>query len=208
MPVPNIRDIHSRIRGSASEEAEMRALEKEFRSYEDEDDRDEALYNLAEYLIEAGALDRAEEIARSLQIWIIEKTWLYGKIARQFASIGRRGDALRLLEEATPIARSEGCEWQRAESLDRIAKVLVALGERAAGLCLLEEGIVIARIGENKNDLDASSVLTEIAEDLGLAGEFERADAVAQAIKNEYLRKRTLDRVGRMNSLPGSEPAA
>jgi tetratricopeptide (TPR) repeat protein len=208
MPVPNTSDIHWRITRSASEEDEMRALEKEFWSYQDEDDRDEALYNLAEYFIEAWALDRAEDIARSLQIWLIEKTWLYGKIATRFAAIGRRGDALRLLEEATRIARSEGCEWQRAESLDRIAKVLVALGERATGLCLLEEGIVIARVGEDKNDLDASSVLTEIAEDLGLAGEFERAHAVAQAIKNEYLRKRALGRVGRLNSLARSEPAA
>src|SRR5262245_42460487 len=117
MPAPDKNEIHWRITGAPSEKDAAMAVEQEFHAIANEDDREQALYNLADYLVEDWALDEAERIARSLQVWLIEKTWIYGKIARHYARLGRKGDALRLLAEATPIARSEGCEWQRAESL-------------------------------------------------------------------------------------------
>ena len=72
----------------------------------------------------------------------------------------------------------------------------------------MEEAIAIARLGEEKNDIDASSVLSGIAQDLALAGEFGRAHEVAQAIKNERKRQRALVRVGRMDSFAKRETTA
>jgi len=198
MPAPNKNDIHWRITGATSEEAAAQVLEQEFRAIADEDVRDEALYNLADYLTDDWALGEAERIAKSLQVWRIEKTWLYGKIARHYAQLGCTRDAVRLLDEAVPIARSEGSEWQRAESLENIAEHLVALEEHAAALRLLEEAVSIARQSEEKNDIDASSVLSGIAQDLALAGEFTRAREVAEAIRNEHKRRRAVVRVSRM----------
>lgn len=194
----NRNEIHWRITGAASEEA-IAALEREFRVIANEDDRDEALYNLADYLADDWVLDAAERIACSLQRWLIEKTWLFGKIACCYAQIGRKDAARRLLREAVPLARSEGCEWQRAESLERIAEQFVALGERVTALELLDEAISIARQGEEKNDIDASSVMSGIAQDLALAGEFTRAHEIARAIKNDHKRRRAVARVGRMD---------
>ena len=201
MPALNKNEIHWRITTAPSEDEAAKLLEQELSGIADEDDRDEALYTLADYLAEDSALDSAERIARSLRVLRIEKTWLFGKIASRLAQLGRRSDSLRLLEEALPIARSEGCEWHRAESIERIAEHLNALGERAAALRLLEEAVTIARLGEDKNDIDASSVLSGIAQDFALAGEFARAEELAQAIKNEHKRKRAMVRVGRMRSL-------
>ncbi len=160
--------------------------------------REKALCTLADYLAEDWELGEAERIARSLNYWAIEKTWLYGKIARHYAQLGLKQEAMRLLDEAVPIARSEGCEWQRAESLERIAEDLVVLGERNAAVRLLEEAVIIGREGEEKGDIDASSVLSGIAQDFALVGELGRAREVAEAIKNERKRQRAVVRVRRM----------
>ena len=62
----------------------------------------------------------------------------------------------------------------------------------------IEEAISIARLGEEKNDIDASSVLSGIAQDLALAGALARAREVAGAIKLERKRRKALIRVDRM----------
>jgi hypothetical protein len=107
----------------------------------------------------------------------------------------------RLLEArdyqaAEQFAYSVSAGWQRGESLGEVARALIAAGELDQARRVWEEAIATARKGENDGDaqdsMDSSSVLWEIAEDIALAGEQERAKEVANAIKNEWKRDSAL----------------
>ncbi|MEP7338346.1 MAG: hypothetical protein ABI977_11480 [Acidobacteriota bacterium] len=97
---------------------------------------------------------------------------------------------------AEQFAHSVEAGWQRGESLGEVARALASAGESDQACRVWEEAIATARKGEDEGDvqdsMDSSSVLWEIAEDLALVGEQERANEVANAIKNDWKRQKAL----------------
>ena len=91
-------------------------------------------------------------------------------------------------EAAENFASSVEEEWQSAESLAQVARTLVSVNKLGDARRIWEKAITTAQAGENsdssQDSLDSSSVLWEIAEDMALAGEMERACKVASQIKN------------------------
>jgi tetratricopeptide (TPR) repeat protein len=178
-------------------------VEEEILSIAVIDDRDDLLYTLTERLIEEGLLEQAEKTARLVQEQLIEKTWLLGNIALRLGGKGRTEQAIRLLREALPTARTSGVEWQQAESITRIARRFYALEERETAVELLREAAGIAQRGEaqcsavgNVQDArDSASTLDEIASTLAEIGEWGRAKEVASSIQESYIRDRCLNRL-------------
>jgi tetratricopeptide (TPR) repeat protein len=187
----------------------LASIESRALSIEDEDTRDRTLYVLVERLIREWLLDDAERITTSVTYWRIESTWLYGQIAECLVKLGQKTRAIRLLEKATPIARSTGMEWQRAASLSKLAKHYANIGQVETAIHLWEEAIGIAQAGEQagekQDEVDASSVLWEIAEELALLGQWAYAKRVANDIRSPGMRERAITRIETMYKLAHPE---
>src|ERR1041384_872224 len=86
-------------------------------------------------------------------------------------------------EAAEHFASSVEEDWQRAESLAQVARTLVSIGKLEDARRIWEKAIITAQVGENspssQDSMDSSSVLWEIAEDIALAGDMERARKIA-----------------------------
>src|SRR5262245_44457888 len=105
----------------------LTSIEREVLALTDEDDRSSICYVLAARLITEGNLERAEFFTRLMDAWPIERTWFLGDLASKLRQGGQIEHALRLLNEAASIARtdSSGSEWQRAEAFSKIATHLL-----------------------------------------------------------------------------------
>jgi tetratricopeptide (TPR) repeat protein len=111
--------------------------------------------------------------------------------------------AIPLLEEASTVAHTLNDEkvwpWQRADILNRIAKLFKEIGDFNNADAAWREAVEIAQSGQ-MHDTDCTSVLREIAQGLALAGHYEFAKEVANSIlaparKEDALRRiETLER--------------
>ena len=97
------------------------------------------------------------------------------------------------------FALSIESEWQKAESLTQVARAWVSAGRLDNARRVWKIAIGTAQACENSLSLqdsyDSSSVLWEIAEDMALEGEIEKARNLAAGIKNESKRERALHNV-------------
>jgi hypothetical protein len=100
------------------------------------------------------------------------------------------------LQGAEAFAQAIKEEWQKAESLARVAKFLASVNQLNEARRIWADAVTTAKAGEDSESLqdsyDSSSVLWEIAEDMALAGEVEAANKIAIAIKNDGKRQRAL----------------
>jgi hypothetical protein len=88
--------------------------------------------------------------------------------------------------------------WQWAQELAAMARECAGEGRLDHAHRLWAVAIAIAREGEQ--DIDCSSVLWEISEDLALAGAWRQADEVALAIRNAGKRRRALDNLAALKA--------
>jgi hypothetical protein len=100
------------------------------------------------------------------------------------------------LRGAEAFARTVEEEWQKAESLARVAKFLASVDKLSEAQRIWADAITTAKAGENsespQDSHDSSSVLWEIAEDVALAGDVEVANKIAVAIRHDRKRQRAL----------------
>jgi tetratricopeptide (TPR) repeat protein len=205
----NLDDIH-KLHGSIFHDSvQVAGIEQEVRSVEDAEERESLLFAVGTRLVDEWVLDEAEHLARSMQS-VIEKTWLFGQVASKLRQLGLKDYALRLLNEALALAYSLDAETtsdrERAETLTRIAARLIELGEVDTATKVLREAQIIAKHG--KGDIEASSVLWEIAENYVLAKQWEEARQVASAIEFDIKRVRAVTRVEKMISIANKQSAA
>ncbi|HZS06320.1 MAG TPA: hypothetical protein VFD58_15875 [Blastocatellia bacterium] len=195
-----IANLPSVIIRNADEPAK---IEEAISSLNDQDDRCHLLYGLTKRLLAEGELEAAEKVSRSLDTWPIERTWFFGDIAVKRWEAGQAEHARQLLQEAIPIARNGGVEWQRAESLARIAVRFDLIGDRRMAVTLLAEAAEIAGRGEAQSlsrgniqdTLDSASTLDEISAALIAVGEPVLARQVAGSIRHDHRRQRALARL-------------
>jgi hypothetical protein len=94
--------------------------------------------------------------------------------------------------------------WQLAEPLADIARECAGEGRPDRARRLWSVAIEVARRGEASpfaaDGIDCGSVLWEISEDLALAGEWQWAGEIAQAIKHPHKRQRALDNLANLRS--------
>jgi tetratricopeptide (TPR) repeat protein len=179
----------------------LASIEREVLALTNEDDRNSVCYLLATRLITEGNLERAEFFTRLMEAWPIERTWFLGDIAAKLWQSSQKEQALRLLNEATSIARTDGSgsEWQRAEALSKIATHLLEQGQCAQAIGLLREAAQIAQLGQEQCDvqdsLDSASVIGELAEKLALAGDYQQAREIADSIKYQVRRERVAHKI-------------
>jgi hypothetical protein len=128
-------------------------LEREIVEHADEDERDDARYQLAQKLADEWLLDDAERVARSIEDWPIEETWVLGEIALKLGKLGLKTRAVLLLEDCVKIARSDSDQRQLVRALVDIAKHLDALGKTEMATNLLNETIRHAETGNQLGDL-------------------------------------------------------
>lgn len=86
--------------------------------------------------------------------------------------------------------------WQHAESLAMVARSYQRQGATTDALRVWRAAACLAQAGEygvdRQDQLDAASVLQEIAEDLLVAGHTQEAQTVAQAMRHAGRRTRAL----------------
>lgn len=197
------RDIEQLSVASLQQPDEVTRTIDEILVTTEEDDRDWLLYNFAEKLLVENLLDEAERVARLMDWWLSERTWFFGIIASKLWKLGQRARALCLLEEAIPIARLSGIEWQQAESLTKLAQHFIEVDQKERAVNLLSEAAEIAQAGERQCEIigncqdawDSASVLSEVAWTFAGIGEISEAKKVANSILNNHKRCRVLERL-------------
>ena len=99
------------------------------------------------------------------------------------------------IDEAIEFCQSISAGWQRAESLNFIARVMFR-HDSATAASLWHAAIEAAENGQVSNDpqdsYDCSSVLGEIAVDICESGDSNWAIDVGVSVSNDYIRERTL----------------
>ena len=182
---------------------EVTRIKNEILSTTEEDDRDWLLYALGQRLIAENVLDEAERVARLMETYPIERTWFFGSIAAKLWKLGHTERALHLLGEAIPIASSSGVEWQRAESLTKLARHFIEINQKERAVKLLSKAAQIAQAGERQSNavgnmqdaIDSASVLGEVAEAFTGIGEIRQAEKIARSIMNGFKRCCVLERI-------------
>jgi hypothetical protein len=106
------------------------------------------------------------------------------------------------IDAAEKYAASIEEDWQRAESLAIIARSC-SMSRDLIGACRIwRSAVAAAETGQEslsiQDSLDASSVLSEIAENIASAGDGEYARRVAKCVKYEHRRERTIASVERI----------
>jgi tetratricopeptide (TPR) repeat protein len=170
-------------------------------SLQDSDFRSWYLSRLAQKLAISKQLDKALIIARSA-------TGFYDKmdallvIADEMVKnheIQMAIDRLREVTTAVDEAKSnEIWPWQKAETLNRVARLFRQIGDIDSALDVWGKAIVIAQLGES-HDIDSSSVLAEIAKELSLAGQLAFAKQVAESIQSPGKRENALKQIDLQN---------
>ncbi|HEY9284584.1 MAG TPA: hypothetical protein VIP46_14100 [Pyrinomonadaceae bacterium] len=152
------------------------------------EDRSWALLELAKVLADEGEWRKAEAIARSI-IGGQERAIALYEIGRRQISRGLEEAGVALLVDAAVVAGPIQESWQKAEILCHIAKWLAVVSKQDQARSMWNEAIAVARDGEQSHDLqdsiDCSSVLGEIALELALIGDVEKARKVARDIKSD-----------------------
>lgn len=182
---------------------EIAVAEAEALSIEDADDREWALYMLAKRLAQARQWDRAEAVARTIET-AYERAAALQEIAARLAEAGDKRRARENLSAAREVV-SVGATlwvWHKAEALAKIAQTFWTADERDSAREVWGAAVEVARAGERGDDpqdsVDCSSVLWEVSEYLALAGEFDEARSVAEAITHTWKRRRAVETVMRI----------
>ncbi len=175
---------------------------------DDENEKGEALASLAQKLVDAGFIDRAEAIARSIAIdtektgALVEKSYTFIKIASHLVKAGQSDRAERLLRDAEELlALRKHADHIKASLLDDIAYVWKDLNKRDECLRLWDEAIAVAKESIQAYraggvpDVDSWKALSSIASGLAEAGEDERVEIALQAIDNDDWRQRASERI-------------
>src|SRR5688572_2274418 len=167
-------------------------------SLQDSDFRSWYLSRLAQKLARSKRLDKALIVARSA-------TGFYDKmdallvIADEMMKNQETQMAIDRLKEITAAvdeAKSDEIwPWQKAETLNRVARLLMQIGDIDSALDVWSKAVGIAQSGENY-DIDSSSVLAEIAKELSLAGQLAFAKQVAESIQSPGRRENALKQIG------------
>jgi tetratricopeptide (TPR) repeat protein len=192
-------DIHS-LHGSIFHVRSMvDDLVREAVASEDPDDHDRLLYAIAQRLIGEWQLTAAKRLTDHLKTWGAERVWLWGEIATKLGSLGRHEDALKMVQEAVGLIDTlDESVSIRADALVRIGKHLAELGEKDRAAMVWIRAIGYARESEEQGDIDGSSVLWTIAEQLVLAGQWDQGREVAHAIVSPGKRERAITRIEAM----------
>lgn len=167
-------------------------------SIKDFEDRDLALLQIVEFLADSADWNRAFGVAQFIEGGY-ERTQALHKIAVKMAAGGYLERAFFVFSEAENAAKNVDSLWQRAELLHEIAKSLSAIGATHKAGEVWEKAISAAQNGESSMNpqefSDAASVLSEITEYLASVGKIEWAKSVAESIKHDFRRERTLKNV-------------
>lgn len=165
---------------------------------QDVEDRDLYLLETVRWLVKNGTWQKAYGTAQ-LMSESYEKSEALQLVADYLASIGHLEKAFSVFDDAEKVSLSENLsEWQKAELLHNIAKSLRQMKAFYKADEVWEKAIFIAQRGENSNpqdSLDASSILTEIAEHFASEERIEKALSIAQVIKNIGKKERVLRQI-------------
>lgn len=169
-------------------------------SISDEEDRDLQLLKITEFLAIKKDWNRALGAAQLIGGGY-ERTSALHHVAAKLSNSGHLERGLWIFNEAEKEAMTAEAEWQQAELLQKLAKTLVEIGATYKAKDLLGKSISVANQGQDspnlQDSLDASSVL---AESISIFATFigtEKAIALAQTIKNNHIRQRTLNNLAK-----------
>ena len=140
----------------------------------------------------SGDIPRAESIAMSMPL-----SWEKG---RAILDIAERADRPGLLEVAAKSIGTEAPGAKRAQLLNTIAKFYLRLGKKDRATPLWFQAITAAR--QSQSDADPANhaaggnALSQIALDIGAAGDVNGAIEVAESIVDPMIRRKTINGLG------------
>ena len=174
----------------------------------DQNERGQALAILAQRLVEADLLDRADQVAKSIVIApeltgaLVEKATALIAIASRFAQAHQSDRAIQLLTQAELTTKQRvRADHLQASLLADIAQTWMSLGRLEEALKLWDEAVYIARESirayrtGGQPDVDSWKSLAIIAEDLFAIGENERAERAIALIDNDEWREKVLIKI-------------
>lgn len=170
-------------------------------SLEDVDFRSWYLSRLAQKLAKAEQPNKALTVARSV-------TGFYDRmdalliITDEVLKRNETPVVVKLLNEiASAVNETKDNEiwpWQKADTLNRVAKLFKQIGDMRSALETWRKAIDIAQAGQSY-DIDSSSLLAEIAKELSLSGQLPWAKDVAESIQSVGKREYALQQISLQN---------
>lgn len=172
------------------------------------DEQIEHLVVVVDRLFSIGEDDKAISILDCMgmypEVYRYEQVGAYYKIASRMIADGNTDKALYLLSEAMIVTEMMALHWQKAESLSHVALHFYLTGNQESARFIWKKAARIAQLGEHSDNLqdsiDASSVLSEIAEHLYKANFPVDVHGIAEGIKNVGKRNNALQAINELSS--------
>jgi hypothetical protein len=169
----------------------------------DNEDRDLVLQKISKELIAEKDLDKAIGVSHFIEN-SYEKVETLHWIAENLAKSGDLERSFWFFNEAENEAIRCSELWQQAELLHKLAKTLFEVGAKNKADTFWQKSISICKTGENlenlQSNLDASSVFAEIVIFISKNVDFHEGLQIAQTIKNNHFRERTLTNLANYQS--------
>ncbi len=169
----------------------------------DEADRYEEEATHARSLVQAGELDEAERILRSLPEgkelcdWLHEKSEVFIDLAKARLNLGQVEAARTILKDVEPdvLALEQGSRWEAADCYLEMGKVMERLRDTESSKSYFSKSAELAQRCEAV-DADCRKILAEIARRFRALGDLDRARSTALLISYPPLRQLTLEAIG------------
>jgi hypothetical protein len=173
------------------------------RPQEFENDRYEEEATRAGNLVQAGELDEAERILRSLPAgkgisgWLHEKSLGFINLAKARLALGQVEATKGIVKTVEPdvTALEQGSRWEAADCYLEMGKVMDRLKDSESSNRYFSRAVELAQRYEAV-DVECRKILAEIARRFAAIGDLDRARSTAMLISYPPLRQITLEAIG------------